>query len=184
MDEYTQIQHLETKARSIMNKASPDILPSSLYKPTAFQFGFEFSSQSQKTRYFKILKALQVTKTRITTNPSTKIDTVNGFILLHTRFVPSEEQVEKFIDFLMEERTVPANMTLKDIIFYMMTFDSNFDLAETDEYGINKNKEVSNLLTNKSESRILKSVKKNHLLHPLSSRSRANAIIANNHRKL
>jgi len=136
LDEFTHRHYLETKARSILNKATPDILPGSLFKPTAYKSGFEFASQSQKNRYMKIVKELQIMKTKLVTNPMNKMDTAKGFLLLHTRFNPSEEQIEKFISFLMEDRVIPSNMNFTDTLFYMMTYEKNFDLAQTDGYRV------------------------------------------------
>ena len=146
LDEYTQRQYIETKARSILNKASPDILPNSLFKPTSYKTDFEFDSQSEKNRYLKILKEIQVLKSRIVTNPSGREGIINAFVLLNTRFTPSPKQISKFIDFLLKDRVAPTNMSLKDTIFYMMTYDENFDLADTDSYGINQSKQNESVL--------------------------------------
>jgi len=117
----------------------------------------EFSNQSQKTRYFRVLKELQIIKSKMLANPTNKFEIINGFIMLHTRYTPSEEETSKFIKFLVTHKTAPTNLNLKDTIFYMLTFDKNFDLADRDEYGLAINKDlssVSNLLAGRCQSKL------------------------------
>lgn len=152
LDEFTERQYLETTARSILNKASPEFIPSKLFKPTAYKSEFEFNSESQKSRYFKIMKELQMIKSRIVTNPATKYETCKGLILLHTRYTPSKDEIRKFMSFIMDERVVPSGMNLKDTIFYMLTYDQNFDLVQSNEYGMKMDQpKTSNVTANNSQ---------------------------------
>jgi hypothetical protein len=150
-NEFTERQYLETKARSIINKASGDCIPSKLFKPVAYISSHKFTSESQKSRYFKIMKELQIIKSRIVTNPLMKYETCEGLILLHTRYTASRNEIMKFIAFIMDEKLVPPGMNLKDTIFYMLTYDKNFDLAQNNEYTMKDESKVSDLITNRSQ---------------------------------
>jgi hypothetical protein len=170
-NEYTERQYLETKARSIINKASGDCISPKLFKPVAYISSYKFTSESQKSRYFKIMKELQVIKSRIVTNPLMKYETCEGLILLHTRYTASKEEISKFIAFIMDERLVPSGMNLKDTIFYMLTYDKNFDLAQNNEYTMKDQTKVSDLLTNRSQKIIQSSDRASISMLPSTERS-------------
>jgi hypothetical protein len=144
LDEFTQRHYLETKANSIINSGCKDYGPKNFFRPIACATGVEFQNQSHKSRYFKVLKELQMIKSKITISPHSKMEIANGFIMLHTRYNPSKEETKKFIKFLVSEKVIPSNLSLKEAIFYMLTFDPNFDIADRDGYGIllNKSREI------------------------------------------
>jgi hypothetical protein len=170
-NEFTERQYLETKARSIINKASEDCIPAKLFKPVAYISSYKFTSESQKSRYFKIMKELQGIKSRIITNPLMKYETCHGLILLHTRYIASREEISKFIASIMDERVVPPGMNLKETIFYMLTYDKNFDLAKNNEYTMKDQPKVSDLITNRSQKIIQTSGRASLSMLPSKERS-------------
>ena len=115
--------------------------------------GIEFGSQSQKTRYFKIIKELQLIKGKMVDNPKNKSQIASAFVQLYTRYTPSEEETSKFIDFIFQGKVIPSTLNFKDALLYMLTYDSNFDLNEKDEYGVGSQKVESNLNSNISSHR-------------------------------
>ena len=81
-------------------------------------------------------------------NPQNKAQIAAAFIVLYTRYSPSEEETSKFIDFLFQGKVIPSTLNFKDALLYMLTYDSNFDLNDKDEYGMNPSKNESALNSN------------------------------------
>ena len=150
MDLFTERRYFETKAQSILNKASPENFSTKYFKPTSYKSNLEFDSQSQKTRYFKIMKELQLIKGKCVSNPHNKIEIINSFIMLHTRYIPSPDETQKFLDFMSKGHVIPSTLNFKDALFYMLTYEKHFDMNEMDEYGFSYSRAGSKQRRNQS----------------------------------
>lgn len=67
----------------------------------------------------------------------------------------------------MDERVIPSGMNLKDTIFYMLTYDKNFDLVQNNEYGMKMDQpKTSNLVAHNSHRFIQSHEKPNKSMFP------------------
>ena len=140
LDEFTERRYFENRANSILNKASPENFARKFFKPISYKSTFDFESQSQKNRYFKITKELQLIKEKMIENPHNKIEIANSFVMLHTRYMPSPDETQKFIDFLYKGSIIPSTLNFKEALFYILTYEKHFDSTKVDEYGFSESR--------------------------------------------